>query len=191
LVNDVAAPIYYVSANQINFQIPYNAATGNGTVRIERSGQTSNRISAQIVRGAPRLLRLGIGDYGIAVNQDQSFPLPATPGLNSRRAKVGETLVFYAIGVGPTDPGVQSGAASPSNPLGRAVGNFRVSFGTSNPFGGDSVETLPLYVGLTPGFVGLYQVNVTIPQNSPRGDGVPVALIGGDGASNRVMIAVE
>ena len=78
-VNDTPAPIYYASYNQVNFQIPYDAPTGDVTIRIERNGTTSNRISAEIVGRAPRLLRLGIGDYAIAVNTDGSFPIPATP----------------------------------------------------------------------------------------------------------------
>jgi uncharacterized protein (TIGR03437 family) len=50
----------------------------------------------------------------------------------------------------------------------------------------------PLYVGLTPNFVGLYQINVTIPQDAPRGIAVSVALVSDEeGSSNRVNIAIE
>lgn len=190
-VNGQPAPVYYVSYNQINFQIPYEAAAGGAVIRVERDGQRGNEISARIVPGAPRLLRLGIGDYGIVVNQDGSFPIPATPGLNSRPARAGETLVLYAIGVGPTDPPAGSGAAAPSSPLARARGAYRVLFGASGPFGGGDVEATPAYVGLTPGFVGLYQINVAIPEGAPRGDAVPLLLVGENGSSNRVMIAIE
>ena len=34
LVNGVAAPVYYVSPGQINFEIPIDAATGDGTVQV-------------------------------------------------------------------------------------------------------------------------------------------------------------
>lgn len=191
LVNDEPAPVYFASYGQINFQIPYNAATGDAIIRVEREGQRGNPISARIAASVPRVLRLGIGDYAIAVNQDGSFPIPATQGVNSRPAKPGDTLVIYAIGLGPTSPSVQSGVASPSNPLARANGDWRVAFGFTGPFGGGSVEATPLFVGLTPNFVGLYQINVTIPEDSPRGAAVPIALIGDSGSSNRVTIAVE
>jgi uncharacterized protein (TIGR03437 family) len=50
----------------------------------------------------------------------------------------------------------------------------------------------PLYAGLTPNFVGLYQINVTIPEDAPRGPAVPVALISDlEGSSNRVTMAIE
>ena len=191
LINDQPAPVYYVSYNQINFQVPYNAPTGDVVIRVERGGQRGNPISARIVNGAARLLRLGIGDYAIAVNQDQSFPIPTTPGISSRPARRGETLVFYAIGLGPTVPVTTSGAASPSSPLAVAPGNWRVVFGQTGPFAVGSVETTPMFAGLTPGFVGLYQVNVTIPADAPIGDAVPVTLAGDTGLSNRVTIAIQ
>jgi uncharacterized protein (TIGR03437 family) len=191
LVNDQPAPVYFVSYNQINFQIPYNATPGDAIIRVEREGQRGNPISARIAPSVARLLRLGIGDYAIAVNQDGSFPIATTPGVNSRPARPGETLVIYAIGLGPTTPSVQSGVGSPSSPLANANGAWRVTFGFSGPFGVDAVEVTPMFVGLSPNFVGLYQINVTIPEDSPRGLNVPIALVGESGPSNRVTIAVQ
>ena len=49
----------------------------------------------------------------------------------------------------------------------------------------------PFFVGLTPGLVGLYQINVTVPAEAPRGDAVPVALGSGTVVSNRVVIAIQ
>ena len=43
LVNGKAAPLYYVSPGQINFEIPIDAATGDGTVQIVRNGQQAIR----------------------------------------------------------------------------------------------------------------------------------------------------
>ncbi len=191
-VNNQAAPIYFLSGSQINFQIPYDAAPGEGIVRVERDGQRGNDISIRIARGAPRLLRLGIGTYAIAVNQDGSFPIPTTPGINSRPARTGETLVVYAIGAGPTTPAVASGAASPSNPLARVGGSHVVTFGAPGPFSDEIATVVPSYVGLTPNFVGLYQINVAIPANAPRGNNVPMVLVSNEnGASNTVTVAIQ
>ena len=191
-VNNVPAPVYYVSANQINFQIPYDAAPGDAVVRVERDGQRGNDVSVRIAKGAPRLLRLGVGNYAIAVNQDGSFPIATTPGLNSRPARAGETLVLYAIGGGPTSPDVTSGTAAPANPLGRSTGSYAVTFGVPGPFGDGVATVTPGYVGLTPNFVGLYQVNVTIPEDAPKGSNIPVVLVSGDyGPSNTVTVAIQ
>jgi uncharacterized protein (TIGR03437 family) len=139
LVNDKAAPLYYVSASQINFQIPYDAPTGVAVVRVEREGRLGNPVSVRVGPSSPRLLRVNVADHGIAVNQDGSIAIPRTAGINSRPARVGETLTMYAIGFGQTTPSVRSGEAAPVNPLGIAPGRYRVVFGTPGPFGGSSL----------------------------------------------------
>ena len=47
------------------------------------------------------------------------------------------------------------------------------------------------FSGLTPLQVGLYQVNVQVPENSPAGDAVPVVLTIGSAVSNTATIAVR
>jgi uncharacterized protein (TIGR03437 family) len=189
LVNDRPAPVYYGSYGQVNFQIPYDAAPGDAVVRVEREGQRGNPVSVTIVPAATRLLRLGLGDYGIIVNQDGTFPIPATPGIASRPARAGEALVIYAIGLGPTTPPAASGAGAPLDPLARVEPPFQVVFARGLG-GGPAVD--PLFAGLTPGFVGLYQVNVLIPAElSGAGDHVRVMLQRGDVLSNIVEIAMQ
>jgi uncharacterized protein (TIGR03437 family) len=191
LVNEQPAPVYYVSYGQINFQVPYDAALGEAVVRVEGAGGRSNGVSVTVARFVPRLLRLGIGDYGIITNASQggSFPIPVTPGLPSAPAKVGDVLTIYAIGLGPTTPATNSGAGAPADPLARVVPAPKAYFG-----GGlidKGVEAEPLFVGLTPFFVGLYQVNVAVPEVNP-GNNVSVLVENQEGvASNRVQIAVQ
>ncbi len=45
--------------------------------------------------------------------------------------------------------------------------------------------------GLAPDPVGLYQVNVQVPDGAPTGDSVRVVLTMGDAGSNTVTIAVQ
>lgn len=187
LVNDRPAPIYYVSYGQINFQIPYETRPGEALVRVVRDGRRGNAISVPVDAAAPRLLRLNIGEYGIADNEDRSFPIPPTPGLKSHPAKPGDVLVFYAVGLGPTVPAVETGAGAPASPLARITPPPVLSF--TSLFAGTTVE--PLFAGLTPGFVGLYQINVRVPGDSPTGDRVRIQLRQGDAASNVVLIAVQ
>ncbi|MBM3768386.1 MAG: hypothetical protein FJW32_23635 [Acidobacteria bacterium] len=192
LVNDIPAPVYFVSYGQINFQIPYDAREGAGTVVVESNGQRSNRVAITIADRAPRLLRLGIGDYGIAVNGDGSYPLPrnAVPGVNTRPARVGEVIVIYAIGLGPTTPGVVSGAASPSSPLAAITPAPRMHMGALSI--AENISYPTQFVGLTPGFVGLYQINVQIPPDVDRGPRVPMFLnLGNNVLSNTVELAIE
>ena len=189
-VNDKAAPIYFVSAGQINFLIPYGTPEGVATVRVDRDGRRGNSVGVAVAASSPRLLPLGIGTYPNAVLQDSvTRPIPATPGIASRPATTGDVITFYALGLGGTTPAALDGVAAPASPLAQVPG-FRVFFGAGNlPKTGIAIE--PFFVGLTPGLVGLYQINVVVPETSPRGDSVPVALESNFVQSNRVTIAVQ
>ena len=62
-----------------------------------------------------------------------------------------------------------------------------VNFG-SGIFG--SIPATPAYAGLSPGSVGLYQVNVAIPEGVPSGL-VNVTVVFPDSISNTVRVAVQ
>jgi hypothetical protein len=88
----------------------------------------------------------------------------------------GETVVIYAVGLGLTGSLVQTGQAAPT-PAQAIIGGFIVGF-DFNPNAGPSLlaappgfgtpqGSIPSFVGLTPGGVGLYQLNVTLPATFP------------------------
>ncbi len=190
LVNGEAAPLYYVSYFQINFQIPVDVPTGTAVVQVKRGdGSLSNLASVQVAARAPRLLLLD-GTYGAIVNQDFSLPMPnGTFGIyQTHAAKVGDALTIYAIGLGPTSPTVASGAAAPATePLARLTTTPTVVFGA----GISTVMATPFFAGLTPTASGLCQVNVIIPPGVPKGSNVSVSLVFPDSASNEAAIAIQ
>ena len=47
------------------------------------------------------------------------------------------------------------------------------------------------FSGLAPGWIGLYQVNVTVPAGTPPGLGNPLTLKVGGQSSNSVMVALQ
>jgi uncharacterized protein (TIGR03437 family) len=188
-VNDTPAPIYFTSYNQINLQIPYETAAGEARVQVERDGVKGNTISVQVAARVPRLMTVS-GQYAIAVNTDGTFAMPVTAGLASHPAKPGDALVFYGLGFGPAVPAVASGAGAPSQePFARIVPTPSVYFGGGMFASG--VEAVPFFVGLCPGFVGLTQMNVFVPQNVPTGSSIPVQVKGTNYTSNIVYIAVQ
>jgi uncharacterized protein (TIGR03437 family) len=94
---------------------------------------------------------------------------------------------MYAFGLGSTSPQVSAGQATPS-PAPTANGQFTVSFsytGAALSLRGSHFPVAnPAFVGLTPGQVGLYQVNFVI--QPPMG--VPSACDGPDQANLRVTL---
>jgi uncharacterized protein (TIGR03437 family) len=174
VVNGRAAPLYFSSYSQIAFQVPMETALGTAQVQVERDGIAGNIITVQVVDRAPRIL--------VIVNPDGSVPSSAHP------ARVGDTLVIYSIGLGPTSPAAVTGAPAPgAEPLARLITMPSVQFGTGF-FG--SVSATPAFAGLSPSSVGLYQVNAAIPQGVSSGL-VNVTLVFPDGVSNTVQVAVQ
>lgn len=181
LVNGKPAPVYYVSAGQINFQIPFEAATGDGTIQVVRNGTNGNVIYVNIQSAQPRFLLLG-GGYVI-----MTTPAGALTGISSNPAKAGDTVVIYTIGLGPTSPSVPSGTASP-NPA-ATVPQTQVCFGQHSQVT-QPVCAVAGFAGLTPGLVGLYQINLTIPSGLPTGN-VPIFFTVAGQASDQELIALQ
>ena len=94
----------------------------------------------------------------MVIHADGQLVSPVNP------AKQGEELASYAVGLGATNPAARDGQPAPA-PL-RAVQsmtldyNFRPNALPAKPADGSPVA---LFSGLTPQYVGLYQINFTVP----------------------------
>ena len=182
LVNGVPAPLYYVSPAQVNFQMPYNAS-GSAVVQVVNNGSAGNSRSVAIAANVPRFLiwpdSIVTGGYAITVNSDGSLPLPSVSkvqGYISHPARPGDTIVIYGVGFGQTSPAAVDGApATSSAPLQTITGTTPITFGGG--FQGRPTSVNADFVGLTPTAVGLYQVNVKIPADTPLGALVPVTAL--------------
>lgn len=192
LVNGTAAPLYFTSPGQINFQVPYNTIGGDASVQVERNGVVGNRATANIVAQSGRILVWGGLKYGLIVNSDGTLPMPANIKIGnfvSKPAKAGDVLVIYAIGFGQTTPAVESGVAAPSSPLAQ-LSNVLVRFGVPGLFD-SSIPVGAQFAGLTPTFVGLYQINVQVPVGVPTLDDYDLSIEYNNQPSNRVKIATR
>lgn len=90
-------------------------------------------------------------------------------GDSVRPARPGDTLVAWAFGMGATEPLVPSGATSPNPPaVLRELQTLLYRFEFPALGTAAAVEVTPAFARLTPGFVGLYQINLPLPKPSNR-----------------------
>ena len=140
--------MYYVSPTQLNLQVPW-----------ELQGQTSALIKVIVEDSMGSLYTLPLTQYSPAFFIVGSFAAARDKSGNvissSNPAVRGQTIQMYANGLGPIDTALADGQPAPLSPLIHTTVLPTVTIGNQPATVGFS--------GLAPTFVGLYQVNVTIP----------------------------
>ena len=143
---------------QINFQVPFETQTNLVEVRYQG---LSTFVLPQAV--APGIFTLADGSGAIQHASDYSLVTASNP------AAPGETIVIYATGLGPVTGAVADGTPAPGPfPAQQMCQSPVVTIG-GTPEDGAGTSANILYAGLTPGYVGLYQVNVQVPTSTPAG----------------------
>jgi len=175
----IEAPLFFVSFNQLNVQAPFElAGRDSTTIIVSAGGVQSEPVTIPVVSAQPGLF--SVGPQAIVLNQDGSLNGPENP------ARKGEFVTLYLTGSGTVDPPVPSGAPAPVSPLSR-VADVTVEWAGVT----GAAEDL-FFAGLTPGFVGLTQINVRIPLDAPSGDQVGLVVrIAGQASQAGVGIAIE
>jgi uncharacterized protein (TIGR03437 family) len=151
LIGGLAAQIYYVSPTQINFLVPSTLLPLPTDAQVVRDGVAGPLIPIPLARAAPALYQMDT-ENAVATRPDGSLITADAP------ARPGEEIVLYATGLGPTIPPMAYGeVATAAAWIGRLT-DFQISFE------GVLVDPGRIdYVGVTPGFAGLYQINVRLP----------------------------
>jgi len=148
------APLYYVSPDQVNLQIPYSIAPGPATLMVQGPwGHTT--VDLTISQSAPGI-----------------FMFPDGSVNPSNTARAGDTVVIYVTGDGLTNPpsmtGLTPGAGMvpvPQLPLSITVGGVAVA----RPFA---------FIGIPSWSVGVTQINFNIPASVPAGPQPVVVTLG-------------
>jgi uncharacterized protein (TIGR03437 family) len=173
MVNGIAAPLFYASPSQINFQVPFEISATAPVVVNAGSAQTG-MASAPVRPTAPGIFLLAQG-RAAALNQDGSVNGAANPAAAS------SVISVYATGLGAVNPAVATGARAPTGSYATVAASVTATVG--------GVAAGVLFAGLAPGYVGLYQVNLMLPA-LPAGD-YPVQIVAGGVASNLATISVH
>jgi uncharacterized protein (TIGR03437 family) len=158
LVNGRRAPLYFVSAGQINAQVPWETEPGPAQVVVRHSGVSSRAATMLVQPAQPSLFARNGAGFGPAIAVRAGGGLVSSDNLPAG----GEVVVLYASGLGPVEPATGSGAAGPADPLSRAVRPQRAWI--------SGFPAPVLFAGLAPGFVGLFQINLQLPETFSRGD---------------------
>ena len=179
-----ALPLIFTSDGQINASIPFDIPPNATHQLLVRRGTAYSLPEPLVVASAqPAVFTKNQSGKGegiiVAVKPDgRQFVIgPAD------RASAGDTLVIYCAGLGAVRVPVQPGQPSPSSPLADTTNTVTVSI--------DGKPAVILFAGLTPGYVGLYQVNAVIPGGVSTGAAIPVTITVAGQTSPPVTIAVE
>lgn len=157
-VNGVPAPLYYVSPNQINLQVPYETpANGMATLQIYNNAQAAS-LTFPVVAAAPGIFTDSTG--AIAPNGSSAH---------------GQVATLFLTGVGNVNPPVATGAApDPSTAIANLPAPVETTIMTVGGFGA-AID----FVGIPPGLVGVTQINFEIPNGVGTGPQAVVVSVGG------------
>ncbi len=172
------APLFFLNATQANLQVPTETPASTLVQSLVQIGdrylppETSFTASAQ-----PGVFALS-GNTAVVINQDGSINTPLNPAAR------GQIVVAYLTGIGATLPATLTGQPAPA-----AEPFARPSQAWSAQIGGAEAEVL--FLGLTPGFVGLAQANLRIAEDAATGAETPLVIDIGGRRSPPTMLAVE
>jgi uncharacterized protein (TIGR03437 family) len=203
--NDITAPIVSVSPGGANpyvsVQVPFEVlasgqTSGSVPVVLTVNGALSAPAQSPIVFSAPGIFTIPPTGQGNAVlvfvdstTKVPTIAAPPTATLGYPTAPIlrGATGFFYVTGLGAMAPSVSDGS-----------GNCPAADGICNAIAMPTVlvggMNAPVaFAGQAPGFPGVFQVNITIPQNAPTGNNVSLVIKSADGSvtSNTATIAVR
>ncbi len=167
------AALSFVSPNQINGQIPWDAETGLVDVVVTVNETASRPSAVNLAAHSPAILA-GAGNRALAVNEDGNTNAPSAP------APLGSLVTIYLSGVGPLTEALETGAAAPEDP---AAVPAELPIITVNR---DTVE--PLEYRMVPGRVGLAQVQFRVPLLAAGDHPVRVTIGGASSASPVISV---
>ena len=167
-VNGVTAPIYYVSPNQVNIQIPYETQPGAATLTVGNPYVNVN-YNLTIVAAAPGVFMTASG-------------FTAAPFSS---AAAGQISTLFITGDGQVSPSLADGTTpAPGTALARLP---KPNLPVTVTVAGQNA-TID-FIGIPSGLVGVTQINYTVPAGTPAGE-QPVVVTVGTVASQPAKLTV-
>jgi uncharacterized protein (TIGR03437 family) len=181
-------------ANQLNVQVPWgivppNAPAQSVNVVVTVAGVGSSQPAPVIVGPfSPGIFSTGPPAFRAIVqsNLDGTLAQPSgsIPGLTTHPARHGDVLIIYATGLGAVDNPPPDGAAAGTQFLIHTLNTPTVLMG--------GITAPLIYSLLSPQFVGVNQLAVTVPDSAPTGDAVSLQIqMGGVTSPSNVTMAIS
>jgi uncharacterized protein (TIGR03437 family) len=180
------APLYYVSAAQVNLQVPWEMLPDiagqlnwSYTISAMLNGEISPAQTITVAQFAPMVFTMNSRGTGPGAILDSNYQLvdPSNP------ATADSFILIYCTGLGPVTDQPPTGQPALATPLSWTTTTPLVSIG--------GVAAAVSFSGLAPGFVGLYQINAEVPAGLPANSATPVVISMGGAISNTVTTAVQ
>jgi uncharacterized protein (TIGR03437 family) len=174
-MNGIPAPILYASPCQVNAQVPDQIETNNAQVTLEIATAAGNvSKSVAIASSAPAIFTQSGGGTGLALAAHSDFSLIT----ETSPAKVAETIILWATGLGLTTPVLAAGQP----------GNGEKTQQTPDlSIGAEAAQIL--FAGAAPDYAGVYQINAVVP-TLPRGDQAVLLTIDASASQQGIVIPV-
>ena len=177
-INGIPVPLFFVSCEQINGFVPVEiAGLANGVVVVYYRQVPSAARSVRVVPVNPGIFVFPDTTEAIVLNQDGTVNGPANPAPRN------SFVSLFGSGQGAVNPPLASGQLAPADPLSFATGPVRVTI--------DGEQAIVTFFGMAPGFAGLLQINVFIPDGVASGLVVIHLEVGGVPAQGGVTIWVQ
>jgi uncharacterized protein (TIGR03437 family) len=166
-----AAPLFFVSASQINYQLPPGTAAGAATVTITNSDGVGATGEITVRTAAPAIFTTDASGSGAAAAID-AFTF--APGPFNAKQTSGEPNIIAVYGTG----------------LGADATDVDGNVNTSVQARIDGSLVTVLYAGRAPGFAGANQFNLALPANIAAGAHT-LTLTRGGVTSNSVTLTIR
>jgi uncharacterized protein (TIGR03437 family) len=186
--NGIAAPLYSSFPGQLNVQVPFElAGSSSASVVVTAGGVASAPQTVPLGSSSPGIFTSpsgGTGQGAIQVANTAIFAAPqdSIPGAQARPGVRGEFITIFCTGLGAVSNPPGTGRRASSDPLSNTIETPQVTIG--------GIPASVVFSGLSPGYVGLYQVNAQIPAASATGNAISLVLTIGGRQSNTVTIAI-
>ncbi len=189
-VNGIGAPLFYVSATQINFQVPSSndttpgASSAAGIVVSTATGESEPYTNVTTgLSATPAIFSIDASGCGqgavLNVSADGSTSLNSP--INS--AMPGDYISIYGTGNGLVYNQPADGSPAQATPLASAEITSGPVFDFEGAYNGAE------WAGRAPGFVGLDQFNFQVPATVRQGCAVPLQIVH-DNISQPVTVSI-